>query len=334
MKAILNLSIIGIFLILASCEKTFSPDTSLKLWYTQPATDWQSEALPIGNGYMGAMFFGGIEKEQIQFTEGTLWSGGPGVGEEYNYGIKKGAWKYLSEVRRLLDEGKMEEAHELANKELSGIVKRQGYNNKFGVYGAQQTMGDLFIEVKHEGEVSDYIRELDIENAEGLVQYTVGGAQYTRTYFASYPDQAMVYRFESAEIADYSIEFKTPHQKNRVSFSNSVYSFEGQVSDNGMQFETCLKIETDGKVEFVENELLVSGAKEITIYHVAASNYTTKYPEYKGNDYRAANIKALQNIAEKSFDELRKAHRNDYQNLYKRVQLDLGDNKRDSLLND
>ncbi|NOR87583.1 MAG: hypothetical protein GQ527_08250 [Bacteroidales bacterium] len=90
-----------------ACKKTsIQQEHALKLWYNQPATDWQSEALPIGNGYIGAMFFGGIEKEQIQFTEGTLWSGGPGSGETYNYGIKKNVWKHLAEVRHLLDEGK------------------------------------------------------------------------------------------------------------------------------------------------------------------------------------------------------------------------------------
>jgi len=117
-KILLLAAIISI----AGCDAGSNQKDELKLWYTQPATDWQSEALPIGNGFMGAMFFGGIEKEQIQFTEETLWSGGPGSGEEYNFGIKKEAWKHLAEVRRLLDAGKMDEAHELANSELTGSM--------------------------------------------------------------------------------------------------------------------------------------------------------------------------------------------------------------------
>jgi len=284
---------------------------------------------------MGAMFFGGVEKEQIQFTEGTLWSGGPGAGEEYNYGIKKDAWKHLPAVRKLLDEGKMEEAHELANMELTGnMYKAPDSKNNFGDFGGQQTMGDLFIEVKHKGEISDYTRELDIINAEGRVSYNIGDKTFSRTYFGCYPSKTMVYRFESSTATDYSIVYQTPHKKNKESFSNSIYSFQGEVANNGMQFETCLKIETDGKVEFMENELLVSGAKHNTIYHVAASDYTTKYPEYRGNDYQAANKKALQNIDGKSFDELRKEHRIDYQKLFNRVQLDLGENERDSLPTD
>lgn len=191
----------------------------LKLWYNQPATDWQSEALPIGNGFMGAMFFGGIEQEQIQFAEGTLWSGGPGSGEEYNYGIKKDAWKHLAEVRRLLDAGKMDAAHELANRELTGTMyKAPDSKSSFGNYGGQQTMGDLFIEVEHDGEVSDYIRELDIEKAEGRVSYSIGDAHYSRTYFSNYPSKTMVYRFESNSATDYTLTYKTPHTRIKKHF--------------------------------------------------------------------------------------------------------------------
>ena len=148
-----NSSIIisALFIILFGCMSSDEQKSNLKLWYKQPAMHWQSEALPIGNGYMGSMFFGGVEKEQIQFTEGTLWSGGPGSGSTYNYGIKKDAWKHLKEVRRLLDDGKMKEAHELANKELTGSMhKAKDSRSQFGNYGAQQTMGDLFVEVNQQ----------------------------------------------------------------------------------------------------------------------------------------------------------------------------------------
>ncbi|MDT0551854.1 glycoside hydrolase family 95 protein [Urechidicola vernalis] len=334
MNYTIKLVAILFILSLTSCSQKGTQDQTdhLKLWYNQPATDWQSEALPIGNGFMGTMFFGGIEKEQIQFAEGTLWSGGPGSGDEYNYGIKKDAWKHLAEVRRLLDEGKMDEAHELANRELTGsMYKDPDSKSSFGNYGAQQTMGDLFIEVKHEGEVSDYIRELDIENAEGRVSYTIGDTQYSRTYFASYPSKTMIYRFESNTATDYSLTYKTPHIKNTESFSNATYSFQGHVEDNGMEFETRIKFETDGTIEFKDGELIVSSAKYVNMYHAAATDYTTNYPTYKGNDYVAANIKTLENIEGKSFDALRTEHQHDFSNLFDRVELDLGDNKRDSI---
>ena len=321
---------------LVTCNTTtVTSKPPLKLWYDQPATDWQSEALPIGNGYTGAMFFGGIEKEQIQFAEGTLWSGGPGTGEAYNYGIKKGAWKHLAEVRRLLDEGKMEEAHELANKELTGSMEiAEGSKSSFGNYGAQQTMGDIFVDIDHKGEVSDYVRELDIENAAGSVSYKVSNVNYSRTYFASYPAKTLVYRFAGDKAANYKLSFKTPHVKNSESFSNSIYSFQGEVADNGMQFETCIKVETDGKVNFKNGEIVVIGATYLNMYHVAATDYVNKYPEYKGNDYQAENKKTLQNIESKSFDALYAAHQKDYKALFSRVEFELGDNARDSLSTD
>lgn len=320
-----------------SCNKfeTKTQTNNLKLWYNQPATDWQSEALPIGNGYIGAMFFGGIEKEQIQFTEETLWSGGPGTGEAYNYGIKKDAWKHLEEVRRLLDAGKMEQAHELANKELTGTMyKAPNSKSSFGNYGAQQTMGDFYVEVDHKGEASDYVRELDIENAEGKVSYKINDVSYNRTYFASYPAKTLVYRFEASKATNYTISFETPHIKNTETFVNSVYSFIGEVADNGMQFETCIKLETDGKVNFKDGAIEIVGAEYLNMYHVAATDYINKYPEYKGNDYQAKNKKTLQNIEGKSYEELYVAHQNDFKALYERVVLELGDNAKDSLPTD
>ncbi|WP_289055968.1 glycoside hydrolase family 95 protein [Carboxylicivirga marina] len=317
---------------LSACSNRTKEHAVLKLWYSQPATDWQSEALPIGNGYVGAMFFGAVEKEQIQFTEGTLWSGGPGSGEHYNYGIKKDAWKHLAEVRRLLEEGKKREAHRLASCELTGSINRgKDYNSGFGDYGSQQTMGDFFVEVGHQGNVSDYVRELDIENAEGRVSYTIDDIQYKRTYFASYPAKTLVYRFEAGKATDYSVQFRTPHIKNSESFTNAVYSFQGEVADNAMQFETCLKIETDGVVNFEDGSIKVAGAEYLNMYHVAATDYANQYPHYKANDFRAANKQQLKRIEQLSYDELYAEHQNDYKVLYDRVVFELGDNNKDSL---
>lgn len=335
MKQISKLLVLTIVVGLIACKKEPDKKSNLKLWYNQPATDWQSEALPVGNGYIGAMFFGGIEKEQIQFTEGTLWSGGPESGEEYNYGIKEGAWKHLAEVRRLLDEGKMDEAHELANSELTGSMhKAEDSKSQFGNYGAQQTMGDFYVEVHHKGETSDYVRELDIENAEGRVSYTVNEANYSRVYFASYPAKTLVYHFEADQATDYAFSYESPHTKNNESFKNAVYSFQGEVADNGMQFETLVKFETDGTMNFNDGKVEVTGASYLNMYQVAATDYINKYPDYKGNDYQAENKKVLQGIECKSYEELYNEHQKDYKALYKRVDFELGENLKDSLTTD
>lgn len=332
MRNIFKLVLLALFVGIIACQKETDQKSNLKLWYDQPATDWQSEALPIGNGFMGAMFFGGIEKEQIQFTEGTLWSGGPGSGEEYNYGIKKDAWKHLAEVRRLLDADKMEAAHELANRELTGsMYKTPDSKSQFGNYGAQQTMGAIFVEVHHIGEPSNYSRELDIENAEGKVSYQINEVRYSRNYFASYPAKTLAYSFEADEETNYTLSFESPHIKNKETFSNSIYSYQGEVADNGMHFETCVKIDTDGTVNFKDGKIEITGAKYLNMYHVSATDYINKYPNYKGNDFLAANKKVLNNIDGLSFQELREAHLIDYKSLYDRVAIELGDNAKDSL---
>ncbi|MBB6460492.1 glycosyl hydrolase family 95 catalytic domain-containing protein [Flammeovirga kamogawensis] len=300
-------------------------ENALRLWYDKPAKDWQSEALPIGNGYMGAMFFGGTNKEQIQFSEGTLWSGGAGSNDNYNFGVRKDAWKHLDAVRKLLDEGKFDEAHTLAQKELTGVLhKSENDLSSFGDYGAQQTMGDWMITVDHAEEVENYKRVLDIEKAEGYITYNIGDNQYKRTYFGDYPSKLMVYKLESDLPENYSISFQTPHQKNKETFKKNLYSFQGEVKDNGMQFETCLKIESDGKTKFVDNKITIENATYVVAYHVASTEYLNKFPTYKGNDFITENKHVLHRLKEKSFEEIQKEHRLDYQNLYERVDFDLG----------
>ncbi len=314
-----------LLVVLASCSEDMQQE--LKLWYDQPAREWMTEALPVGNGYMGSMFFGGVEKEQIQFTEGSLWSGGPGSSPDYNFGIREGAWKNLEEIRKLINDGKLKEANLLASKELTGKITS-------GQFGAQQTMGDLFISVENSGVTSNYKRELDLNKGEGSVSYVLDGAKYKRTYFGDYPGKLMVYNFTSSRKTGYTIHFQSPHKMNSENFADGIYSFQGNVKDNGMEFESCLKFDTDGKLEFIDGKIQITNAKNLTIYQVAATDYTLEYPEYKGADYIAENKKALDRLEGKSYEEVSKEHLIDYQNLFSRVELNLGENNRDSVPTD
>jgi alpha-L-fucosidase 2 len=335
MKQTLKLTtcIIAIMILISCSTETNMFDVPV-LWYDKPATDWMTSALPMGNGYMGAMFFGGIGKEQIQFTEGSLWAGGPGADESYNYGLREGAWKHLEKIRELLDAGKMGEAHALANRELTGIAEDRGNRLLFGTFGAQQTMGDLFIETGHSNQVENYKRSLDLSIGEGQVSYTADGKEYKRTYFASYPGRMMVYRFQSTTSNDYRINYQSPHTKINESYEDALYSYTGKVDYNGMEYQTCIRFETDGQVAFIEGELVVSGAKDLILYHTASTDYINKYPHYTGNDYAAANKSAFKNIERRSFRQVRNQHRTDYQNLFSRVQLDLGGDDRNDIPTD
>jgi alpha-L-fucosidase 2 len=185
----------------------------LKLWYDQPATDWMTQALPIGNGYLGIMFFGDPNEERLQFSEGSLWAGGKGANEEYNFGLRKDAYKTLPKVRELLAQGKLKEADKLASAEMTGIIHEKKGNTPSSDFGAQQTMGDLYVSVSHKGEIKNYRRELDISTATGKVSYEAGTEKYERTYFGNYPSRVMVYTFKSTSPETYSVRFKTPHHK-------------------------------------------------------------------------------------------------------------------------
>lgn len=317
---------LGASIILMTISSCAQDKKTLELWYNEPATNWMTQALPIGNGYVGAMFFGGLQEEQIQFSEGTLWSGGPDSNPDYNFGIRKDAHKHLPKVRALLKEGKKAEAHRITQSQFTGIIDTgKQYNAEFGDYGAQQTMGDIFIKVGHSGNVSNYKRGLDISNALGKVAYSIGKETYNRTYFGNYPSNTMVYRFESSKKTDYEIRFETPHVMVAQEFSDGIYTYEGKVADNGMPFETKLSLKfSDGQITYKDGIIYIKGATDVIILNTSATAYTLNYPTYKGNDYKSANNAIVQKWDNTTYDDLKNEHVGDYSNLFDRVSLNLG----------
>ncbi len=310
----------------AFCQKR--ENNPLTLWYDAPATDWMTQALPIGNGYLGVMFFGDPEEERLQFSEGSLWSGGKNANSDYNFGLRKDAYKNLPAVRALLAQGKLEEAHKLANKELTGKVHEK---NGMSDFGAQQTMGDLYVSVTHKGEIKNYRRELDISSAIGKVTYEAGQNKFERIFFGNYPARVMVYKFTSTGAEDYSIRFVSPHKKEYEKFDNNQYIFGGSLKDNKQEFETTYRIDTDGKIKSENGVLKVSNAHFITLTHTAATDYTMQFPSYKGNDYKKINSQVISAVSLKKFDQLLKQQQQDYKNLFDRVSLDLGNSSQNNL---
>lgn len=299
---------------------------ALELWYTEPATDWMTEALPIGNGYMGAMFFGGPHEEHIQFSEGTLWSGGPDSNSSYNFGIREEAYTHLPKVRALLERGELEEAHQLVSKEFTGKIDTgKKYNGQFGDYGAQQTMGDLYVKAIHGSKVTHYKRRLDISNAIGEVVYKVGNVDYERKYFANYPSKVMAYQFKSSEPASYEVRLNTPHATVKESFNASTYTLEGKVADNAMGFETKVLFRlNEGTLSYNNGVIYINGTKEFIMLHTAATAFKLEYPDYKGTDFIAENDKVISAVKNISFETLKTEHIADYTHLFSRISLNLG----------
>nr|WP_299385879.1 glycoside hydrolase N-terminal domain-containing protein [Allomuricauda sp.] len=322
------LAICCTLLLAIACENSEEKveEAYLRLWYKEEAKSWMQEALPIGNGYMGAMVFGGVAKERIQFNEESLWVGGPGEWDQYNGGNRKDAHKYLPRVRELLARGEYEKADELANKELTGIIKKNNEHKFWEGFGAYQTFGDIYIETEDAGKVSEYARELNISEAIARVKYKTGEVQHKRTYFANYPSRVLVFQLENdaPNGQDYHIEYSSPHKSITFSEKGNQLIIDGVLENNKMAFGAQLHIETEGGTfKISDNQIEVIAANKVTLRLVAGTDYDTNYPIYKGNDYQSQNQLVMEQAMAKSFEELKEEHIKDYQQLFNRVDLSL-----------
>ena len=283
------------------------------LWYRQPATQW-NEALPIGNGRMGAMVFGGVQTERLQLNEDTVWAG-----EKRDRNNPEGA-KNLAEVRRLLFAGKPKEAEELAEKTLIATPKRMP---------PYQPLGDLLIRFSEQQEASEYRRELDIDSGIVRVTYRSGGARFTREVFASAVEQVIVMRLTCDRPA--RLSFAATLKREQDSQTRSVsparviiqgeaiargerHPFERKV---GVKFCGALQVLAEGGRTYVEgNEVKVEGANAATLIFAAATNFRHHDPAAKCEQYLAA--------AKKPYARLRSAHLADHQRLFRRLTFSLG----------
>ncbi len=284
--------------------------TDLRLWYRQPADEWV-EALPVGNGRLGAMVFGGVEDEHIQFNEDTVWTGQP---HEYHH---PGAAEHLPTIRRLLAEGQQNEAQDLAMREFMSVPLRQK---------AYQPLGDLRLHFPGHQETADYRRELDLDSAVARVSYRVGGVTFERQVFASYPDQVVVVRIAAdkpGQVA-FTATIDSPHEASRtLARGQDELVLSGQVEEGGVRFEARLRVVAEGGSTTVKGEeIAVEGADAATLLLVAATNVR----DFRdiGADPAERCRKALEKAAAKPFERLLKVHVEDHRRLFRRVALDLG----------
>lgn len=331
-KSIVSAVLCALCGLIISCSSNKPVPNHDKLWYSQPAKSWMTEALPIGNGYLGAMFFGGVEEERIQFNEESLWRGGKGEWDEYNGGNREGAHKHLPEIRRLLDEGKFDEAHQLANKELTGIIKGPTKEGWVG-FGSYQSFADVFVKTKQEGQIEAYRRELNISESVGTVSYKAGTVNHKRAYFASYPKRVLVFRYENDAVSgtDYEIRHESLHKNIEVSFTDNQFIIDGRLENNNMGFESRMLVDTDGVVAFDNGQLIIKSAKYVSFYLSAATDYVNDYPDYTGRDYKALNKKLIADVKSISYEEIKAEHIEDYTSLYSRMSLQLGEEKNDTI---
>ncbi|MEG1950720.1 MAG: glycoside hydrolase family 95 protein [Odoribacter sp.] len=326
-----------ILLIFCCCVSGVVCANDLRLWYNTPARVWMDEALPIGNGYMGAMFFGGTSTDCIQIAEEGIWAGGPGANKNYWGGNRKDAWKYLDRVRGLLADGKMEEARQLSS-QLTGEIVPGGVP-QYGDFGAQQPFGSLWVTVEKKDTLyTDYKRSLDIDNAIGEVTYKMGGTTFRNEYFASYPARLIVCRYanDAAGGENYTIALTSPHQQtNCRAEGKDQLLLAGKLSSNQEAFEGIVRIKTDGKSRGEENGTLkICGAKYVEVYVSVASAYRNHFPDYTGNDFHRVNRQAMERASRSGYEQLKEAHRADYTALFRRVAFELEGDKASDLPTD
>jgi alpha-L-fucosidase 2 len=462
---------------------SFSQQHQLKLWYNKPSAKW-TDALPIGNGRLGAMIFGGIQHDRIQFNEETLWTGEP---RDYN---RKGAYNYLPQIRQLLFEGKQKEAELLAEQHFMGTKSSEGkkedwfnkvrasknlvysssgyddskwktlqmpsydgweavglegldgavwlrtsfelpaswkgedlvldlnrirdqdftyvngklvgsmettdarryvvpknvlvagkntiavqvlnYYDKGGIAGYKDTsrhisiypkgketekislvktwkyfvqndeppavpryqadyqpFGDVWLNFKNAEAVTNYKKELDIANAIATTSYTSNGINFTREYFASYPDQVITVHLTASKAGSINFEclLNSPHKYSSTKkVDDKTLALSVKVRNGALKGESFLKVEAKNGKAFVQNDkIIVSDADEVTVYLTAATNYKN-YKEVSAGPVALCK-KWIQNINGKSYDKIKSASIKEYQSYFNTLSIDLGSNE-------
>ena len=294
----------------------------LVLWYEKPASRWE-EALAVGNGRLGAMVFGGTERERIQFNDDALWAGRP---HDYSH---EGAARHLPEIRRLLFEGRQREAHALGMRHfMSEPLRQMPY----------QPFGDLTLTVPgHDADnVEAYRRELDLDRAVATTRYRVDGVTFTREVFASHPQQVIVVRLAADQPGklSFTATLSSPHQATLTKGGPDLLLLRGRVgptrarrsrqeTEGALRFEARLRaVASGGTVTSMEEGLRISGARTATLYLAGATNYLDF--EDLTADPAARNESVLSSLSGKSYEELLRAHTADHRRLFRRVDLDLG----------
>lgn len=328
--------------ILFVCIPFISDAQDLKLWYKQPARNW-NEALPIGNGRLGAMVFGGTNEELIQLNEETLWSGGP-----TNSNSNPLAPEYLPKIRQALLEENYPLAEELAK-------KTQGLFTE-----SYEPLGDLVIKQMFQGEAIEYTRDLDLSNATSTTRFKVNGVEYTREYFISAPDQLLVIRLTASQkgTLNFIVSTRSPLystsqviSQNEIALrgiapSHTVPSYMNTMEQpviyndpsncKGMRFELRLKaVAKDGEIKTSASGVSVANASEVILYISAATSFNgfDKCPDRDGKDERKL-VESYMNNTSKEFSIIKQQHVSDYQNYFNRVSLSINSTEKLNLPTD
>lgn len=289
----------------ARAAETTAAPADLTLWYRRPAPEW-NHALPVGNGRLGAMVFGGVRSERIHLNEDSLWMGGPRDSDNPE------ALPHLAEVRRLLFAGLPRQAADLAEKKLMGRPNR---------LESYQTLGDLRLAFEQEGTPADYRLELDLQTAIARLSYRLGDVRHTREVFASAPDQVLVVRLAADRPGQVSLSVgldRSQDAKTEVVSPDRIDLVGGLAGGRGLAFQASLEVLAQGgRLDAFPERAAVDQADAVTLILAAATSY-------RGGEPRGIVERQLAAAAAKPYERLRADHVADHQRLFRRVDLRLG----------
>lgn len=315
-----------VILFVVTCLAAANAQQNLRLWYNHPAGTWE-ECTPLGNGRLGAMPDGGVLKENITLNDITLWSGGPQDAD------KEGAVEYLSEIRKLLFEGKNAEAEALVNKTF--ICKGAGSGNGNGAnvpYGSYQVLGNLHLEYNYGTDTAflkpaNYVRELSLDSAIAKCSYRLNGTTYRREYFTSFSDDVCIIRItaDGPGKISFILSLDRP-EKYHTRVINNELQMEGQLNngtdEKGMLYVTRVRVKRDGgKLIAGDSTLRVQDASSVIIYISSATNF-------RQVPYKQKSLALINAAISKTYQTQKASHIKAYQNLFHRASLSL-DNKKE-----
>jgi len=279
------------------------------------------EASPLGNGRLGIIVYGGIDRETVALNESTMWSGQFDEDQEQPFGKEK-----LSQLRQLFFDGKLSEGNDIASKYLRG---------NYHSFGTHLPVGDLLMHFDYPaGQLSNYKRELNLEDAIDEVTFTVGNIQYRREYFCSNPDDAIIIHLTASQPKSItmSLEMKLLREADVV-VSNGQLSFSGKVSfpmhgPGGVNFTGKIKIlSDDGTMSNDSNQLFIRNASSVAIVIDVRT-------DYKNNNYKELCDTTVGKASSRSYEQLKANHVKDFSSLFKRVELSLGNSSLEYLPTD
>lgn len=303
-----------------------------------------AQSLPLGNGNLGNLIFGGISKERIHFNEKTLWTGGPSSSRpNYQFGNKATAYTAteIENYRKLLDDKSsnvFNDDQSLGGYGMGAKIRFPGEDNLNK--GSYQDFGDIWLDFSAMGitddNVQNYRRELNLQTGIASTEFSYKNVSYKREHFVSSPDQVMVTNLSASEKGKLNfsakMELNNDNLEGKLTFDvrNQTCTIEGKVKDNDLKFRTTMKLLlTGGEITADEKNQVyrIKNADQVTIIMAAETDYKNDYPTYRDKEKNLSNVidTRINDSSKKSYDELKQTHIEDHQSLFDRVSLDLGE---------